>query len=76
VVDAMSVHGTISAFPESDDDAAYEDFRDRVDRGEQCPTCHLRIPVRRETACGVELFCCVRCKARWFDLWTQPSEEA
>jgi hypothetical protein len=72
----MTVHAFTAPESFNDDDRAYEDYRDHVDRGEQCPTCKLRIPVRRETACGVDLFCCVRCGSRWFDLWTQPSEEA
>ena len=75
----MSAYGWDEPAPylERDDgDLKYEIFRDRVDNGEQCPTCRVVHTAKREKACGIDLFQCAHCGSRWFDSVTRPTVEA
>ena len=47
-----------------DEDAAYDDFRQRVDDGLQCPACLTRRGITSETNLGVDCFGCA-CGTRW-----------
>jgi hypothetical protein len=68
----MTVYGTIPAFTSDDNDAHYEDFRDRCDRGEQCPDCRSRFSISVAIDMrGDVWFHCDTCKHEWPDEWSK-----
>jgi hypothetical protein len=47
-----------------DEDAAYDDLRQRVDDGAQCPTCLTHSGITSETNIGIKCYACT-CGERW-----------
>lgn len=61
--------------PDFDGDRLYDEFIERVDRGDQCPDCKGYKEITREVALGIPIFHCA-CGASWFDWVTRPAVEA
>jgi formate dehydrogenase maturation protein FdhE len=51
-------------------DVDYEDFRNRVDQGEQCPMCYARVISVTIDMQGSIWFRCDGCKHEWQDPWS------
>ena len=59
-----------SSYAEYPTDSEYEDFQDRVDIGQQCPSCY----VRRTASVAIDMqgalwFHCDACRHEWRDPW-------
>jgi len=66
----MTVYREYAPSSFDDNDAHYEDFRDRCDRGGQCPECQTRFGiVAKVDIQGTRWFACDSCKHTWPDPW-------
>lgn len=58
------------------EDTLFHAMVGRVNRGEECPSCHGgKARIVRTTALGIPLFECKTCGETWFDIVTRPTEQ-